>query len=267
MAATKADTPKIALHWLEKSRSQRILWLLEELGRDPKTFRAPPELKTVHALGTNPIVTASVYKNHPCTGKSLVITIGERTFAESAFISEYLCAHFAGPSSTLIPLKWKDRCEGEVYGETEAWMRYRWLMHYCEGSLMNLITMGFIPWSIKRAPIPFFLRSITSRIANQLGSTFVGPEIVKQLGFLETQLESAPDGGPYLCGAQLTVADITMSYPLQISQIPQDGHSPLNQKEHPRLWAYTELLKESAGSKRAIEKIIAIEGKYNPNLF
>ncbi|KAJ7655697.1 hypothetical protein DFH06DRAFT_1200748 [Mycena polygramma] len=259
MAATHVDTPKITLHWLEKSRSQRILWLLEELGvpyeikiykRDPKTFRAPPELKTVHALGKSP-----------------VITIGERTIAESAFISEYLCAHFAGPSSTLIPLKWKDGCEGQVDGETEAWMRYRWLMHYCEGSLMNLITMGFIPWSIKRAPIPFFLRPITSRIANQLGSTFVGPEFVKQLGFLETQLESAPDGGPYLCGAQLTAADIMMSYPLQISQIPQDGHRPLNQKAYPRLWAYTELLKESAGSKRAVEKIIAIEGEYNPNFF
>ncbi|KAJ6593360.1 hypothetical protein B0H19DRAFT_1280524 [Mycena capillaripes] len=256
MATT--DAPKITLHWLEKSRSQRILWLLEELGvpyeiktykRDPKTFRAGQDLKTVHPLGKSP-----------------VITIGERVMAESGFITEYLCEHFAEPSSTLVPRKWKDGREGQVDGETEGWIRYRYYLHYCEGSFMSLITMGFISWSIKRAPIPFFLRPITSRIAAQLGSSFVGPEFVTNLGFLEAQLESAPDRGPYLCGAHLTAADILMSFPLLIAQIPQEGHSPLNKKEYPRLWAYTELLKESPGSKRAIEKIIEIEGEYNPSL-
>ena len=135
-----ANSPNITLHWLEKSRSQRILWLLEELGvsyevktykRDPKTMRAPPELKTVHPLGKSP-----------------VITIGDRVMAESGFIAEYLCEHFAGPSSTLIPSKWKEGCEGQVNGETEAWMRYRYYMHYCEGSFMTLITVAFIPWGL-----------------------------------------------------------------------------------------------------------------------
>ncbi|KAJ7876079.1 thioredoxin-like protein [Mycena olivaceomarginata] len=237
MATT--DTPKITLHWLEKSRSQRILWLLEELGvsyeiktykRDPKMMRAPPELKTVHPLGKSP-----------------VITIGGRTIAESGLIAEYLCEHFAGPSSTLVPPKWKEGCKGQ-------------------GSMMTLITMGYIPWSIKRAPIPFFLRPITSRIANQLGSSFVGPEFVTHLGFLEAQLESAPDGGPYLCGAHLTAADILMSYPLFIAKIRQDGHSELNEKEYPKLWAYTEMLKGTESSKRAIAKIVEIEGEYSESI-
>ncbi|KAF7350998.1 hypothetical protein MSAN_01662000 [Mycena sanguinolenta] len=212
-------------------------------------MRAPPELKTVHPLGKSP-----------------VITIGDRVMAESGFIAEYLCEHFASPSSTLIPSKWKEGYEGQVDGETEAWMRYRYYMHYNEGSLMTLITAAFIPWGIKKAPVPFFLRPITSRIANQIGSSFVGPEFVKHLTFLESQLESAPEGGPYLCGAHLTVVDILMSWPLLIAQIQQDGHSPLNKKEYPRLWAYTELLKESPGNKRAVDKIVEIEGEYNPNL-
>lgn len=134
-----SDAPKITLHWLEKSRSQRILWLLEELGvpyeiktykRDPKTMLAPPELKTIHPLGKAP-----------------VITVGDRTIAESGLIIEYLCEHFGGPNSTLIPRKWKDGCEGQIGGETEEFMRYRYYMHYAEGSLMTLITLAFIPWS------------------------------------------------------------------------------------------------------------------------
>ncbi|KAJ7747747.1 thioredoxin-like protein [Mycena metata] len=252
--ATK-ETPKITLHWLEKSRSQRILWLLEELEvpyeiktyKREKTMLAPPELKKVHPLGKSP-----------------TITIGDRAMAESAFITEYLCEHFADPTSTLVPKKWKDGYEGQLEGETEEWMRYRYYMHYCEGSLMTLMTLAFIPWRIKRAPTPFFLRPITSRIAAQFDS-FSQPEFATHLGFLEEQLKTAPGGGPYLCGAHLTGADILMSYPLVNAQIPQDGHSPLNKKAYPKLWEYTELLKERPGSKRAIEKIIAIDGEYNPN--
>ncbi|KAJ7496800.1 glutathione S-transferase-like protein [Mycena latifolia] len=252
------ETPKITLHWLEKSRSQRILWLLEELGvpyeiktykRDAKTMRAPPELKTVHALGKSP-----------------VITVGERTIAESGLIVEYLCEHFARPDSGLIPVKWVPGREGQVGGETEAFMRYRYYMHYCEGSLMTVITLAFIPWSIKKAPMPFFLRPLMSRIAAQMHSTFIAPSFTTHLAFLEEQLASTPDGGPYLCGSHLTGADILMSFPLIVAQVPQDGHSPLNEKAYPKLWAYTELMKNSAGSKRAEQKIIEIEGEYNPNL-
>ncbi|KAJ7655365.1 putative glutathione S-transferase [Mycena rosella] len=251
MTELAANAPKITLHWLEKSRSQRIVWLLEELGvpyeiktykRDAKTMRAPPELKTIHALGKSP-----------------VITVGKRTIAESGLIVEYLCEHFAGPSSQLIPPKWQPGLEGQVGGETEAFMRYCYYMHYCEGSLMTVITLAFVPWSIKKAPTPFFLRPITSRIAAQMNASFVAPSFATHLSFLEAQLASAPEGGPYLCGAHLTGADILMSFPLIVAQSAQQGGLPAS-------WAYTEMLKGSAGSQRAEEKIIAIDGEYNPNL-
>ncbi|KAJ7655363.1 glutathione S-transferase [Mycena rosella] len=239
----------ITLHWLNKSRSQRILWLLEELGvpyeiksyhRDSKML-APPELKAVHALGKAP-----------------VITVKDRTVAESALIVEYLCDHF-GPQ--LIPPKWRDGCEGQVGGETEAFMRYRYYMHYCEGSLMSTMMLALIPTAIKSAPTPFFLRPITSRIAAQLHAAFVAPGFATHFSFLEGQLASAPDGGPYLCGANLTGADILMSFPLIVAQQPI-AEGALNKDAYPRLWAYTELLKESKGYKKAVERIVELEGEY-----
>jgi glutathione S-transferase len=131
--SSESETPKITLHWLERWRSQRILWLLEELNvpyeikrykRDPKTSLAAPELKEVHPLGKSPVVT-----------------IGDYAIAESALIVEYLSEHF-GPA--LIPAKWKPGCEGKVRGETEEYMRYRYYMHYCEGSLMSLMLVSLV---------------------------------------------------------------------------------------------------------------------------
>ncbi|KAJ7125229.1 glutathione S-transferase [Mycena epipterygia] len=240
--------PKITLHWLNKSRSQRILWLLEELNLsyDIKTYKrdanmlAPPELKAVHGLGKAP-----------------VITVGDRTVAESALIVEYLCDHF-GPQ--LIPPKWKDGCEGKVDGETEAYMRYRYYMHYAEGSLMSTMMMALIPMALKNAPTPFFLRPITSRIAAQMHAAFVAPGFATHFTFLEAELASAPDGGPYLCGPQLTGADILISYPLIVAQLPQAA--ALTKEAYPRLWAYTELLKQSKGYDRAVERIVELEGEY-----
>ncbi|KAJ6631484.1 glutathione S-transferase-like protein [Mycena sp. CBHHK59/15] len=245
------DTPAITLHWLEKSRSQRILWLLEEFHvpyevktykRNPKTMLAPPELKTIHPLGKSP-----------------VITVGDRTIAESALIVEYISEHFGGAS--LIPSKWKAGCEGTVGGETDEFMRYRYFMHYCEGSLSTLLTVGVIVNNIKTATVPFFIRPITSQIAAKINAAYLDPNFATHFAFLEEQLASAPGGGPYLCGAALTGADILMSFPLMAAQ----GRSPLSKDKYPKLWAYTEMLKESAGYKRAVAKIVEIDGEYSPN--
>ncbi|KAF7296075.1 Glutathione S-transferase [Mycena kentingensis (nom. inval.)] len=260
MADTPPAYPSIVLHWLEKSRAQRILWLLEELRvpytvktykRDPKTTLAPRRLQKVHPLGKSP-----------------VLTIGDRVLAESGFITEYLCAHFAHPESTLVPPQWKPGCEGQVDGETEAWFRYRYYLHYCEGSLMTLLQMSFIPWSIKRAPTPFFLRPITSRIASKL-SSFIGPSTTAHLSFLESQLASAPDGGPYLCGPHLTGADILISFPLLVAQTQLDGAgtSLITKDRYPRLYKYAALLRESEGCKRAIAKIVEVDGSYDGSFF
>ena len=124
---------------LDKSRSQRILWLLQELNvpYTLKTFKrqkdmlAPPELKEVHPLGKSPVITVS---SEATNGKTINI-------AESSNIIEYLIAHFG---QHLEPQRWQQGKDGEVGGETEGWLRYRYLMHYAEGSLMPLIVTALL---------------------------------------------------------------------------------------------------------------------------
>ena len=130
---------RLTSHRLEKSRSQRILWLLEELNinYDLKTFKrgsdmlAPKELKEVHPLGKSPVVGIE----NSNTDKPLIL-------AESGFIAEYLCDHFNGEH--LVPKRYKDGKEGQVGGETEEWLRFRYFMHYAEGSLMPLLVMQLV---------------------------------------------------------------------------------------------------------------------------
>lgn len=124
---------------LEQSRSQRILWLLEELNinYELKTFKrrsdrlAPEELKEVHPLGKSPVIGVQSAN----TDKPLML-------AESGLITEYLCDHFNG--ERLVPKRYKDGKEGQVGGETEEWLRFRYFMHYAEGSLMPLLVMQLL---------------------------------------------------------------------------------------------------------------------------
>lgn len=124
---------------LEKSRSQRILWLLEELSLpyELKTYKrvnmlAPPELKEIHPLGKSPII--KIESDAVPNDKPLVL-------AESGYMVEYLIDHF-GPQ--LAPNKWRNGMEGKVGGETEEWLRYRYYMHYAEGSLMSPLLMSLL---------------------------------------------------------------------------------------------------------------------------
>ncbi|KAJ6491731.1 glutathione S-transferase-like protein [Mycena vitilis] len=248
-----SDAPKITLHWLEKSRSQRILWLLEEVNvpyeiktykRDPKTHFAAPELKKIHPLGKSP-----------------VLTIGDHTIAESALIVEYLSEHF-GPH--LIPSKWKAGCEGKPGGETEEYMRHRYYMHYCEGSFMSLLLVSLVANNIKTAPVPFFIRPVTSQISGKISKGYLDPNFATHFEFLEQQLASAPNGGPYLCGDKLTGADMLMSFPVIIvtSGMGDRGPAGMNKETFPKLFAYAEELQKSDSYKRAVDKIVALEGEY-----
>jgi glutathione S-transferase len=123
---------------LNLSRAQRIVWLLEELGveYDLKTFKrnkdmlAPPELKDVHPLGKAPVV-----------GIKAPALQDELRLAESGAIVEYLTEHFG---TWLIPKKYAEGKEGQVGGETETWLRYRFFLHYAEGSLMVLLLVALI---------------------------------------------------------------------------------------------------------------------------
>lgn len=122
---------------LEKSRAQRILWLLEELKVDYelKTYKrqnmfAPSELKEVHPLGKSPLISVET----EATSKPLVL-------AESGLITEYLAENF-GP--WLVPKKYQEGKDGQAGGETEGWLRYRYYMHYAEGSLMPMLLIALL---------------------------------------------------------------------------------------------------------------------------
>lgn len=254
--AAAADQPKITLFWLNQSRSQRILWLLEELKlpyeltifhRDPKTMFAGDELKSAHPLGKSPVMHIT-----PPGAPSPVV------LAESAVIIEYLLDHFAAGSerSTLLPRRWKEGQEGKIGGETEEWMRFRYFMHYAEGSLMTLMLVHLVAENIKSAPVPFFIKPITSRISGTISSGFTAPNFVTHFTFLEDQIKTS--GGDYLCGKNLTGADIIMSFPL----IAGRGRTGLVKDKYPSLYAYTERLEKEPGYERAVKKIVDIEGKY-----
>jgi glutathione S-transferase len=145
----------IVVHHLNNSRSQRILWLLEELGvpyevkryeRDRKTMLAPPELRAVHPLGKSPVVTD-----------------GERTLAESGAIVEYLVERYGQPGEgALVPPP----------GTPER-LRYTYWMHYAEGSAMPPLLLKLIFDRIESAPMPFFVRPIARGIARKVKGDFV----------------------------------------------------------------------------------------------
>jgi len=181
----------ITVHHLNNSRSQRILWLLEELGlpyeikryeRDAKTSLAPPELLKVHPLGKSP-----------------VITDGGTTVAESGAIVEYLLDTY-GETSGLRPAK-----------GTPEYRRYVYWLHFAEGSAMPPLVMKLVFQKIKSAPMPFFARPIARGIADKVLAAFVDPNLRRQMAFMEADLA----GGPWFAGTQFSAADIQMSFPVE----------------------------------------------------
>ncbi|KAK5945109.1 bifunctional glutathione transferase/peroxidase [Knufia obscura] len=249
------SVPKITLHWLEVSRAHRILWLLEELKipYELKTWKresnklADPKLKEVHPLGKSPIVTVER------EGKEPLVLI------ESAAITEYLCDYYG---KWLIPSRYPSGQEEKIGAETEAWIRYRTYMHYAEGSLMPLNLITLIMSSIKSSPVPFFIRPITNGVADRVTSMFLKPNFETHFKFIESQLESSPEGGDYLCGKDITAADILMAFPLEAGK----SRSGMTQEQCPCLWKYVDLLHQREAYQRSVEKIREVEGSFKTNL-
>lgn len=184
--------PRIVLHHLENSRSLRVAWLLEELGlayevvryaRDPKSGRAPPELRAIHPLGKSP-----------------VLDIDGVRYAESGAILEHLVeAHGGGRFKPTDPA---------------LLARYRFWMHYAEGSLMTPLVVKLILGRIRKAPVPFFVKPITKRIADGVDDSYARPEIAAHTAFIEQALTEHP----WFAGPEFSAADIQMSYPLEASR-------------------------------------------------
>jgi glutathione S-transferase len=180
----------IVVHHLNNSRSQRVLWLLEELGveyevkryeRDPKTMLAPATLRAVHPLGKSP-----------------VITDGDLTLAESGAIVEYLVERYG--AGRLIPR-----------AGTRERLRYSYWLHYAEGSAMPPLLMKLVFTQIPRAPMPALVRPIVRWIADGVRTRFVEPQIKLHLDYLEAELKKSP----WFAGDDFTAADIQMSFPVE----------------------------------------------------
>ncbi|KAI2626718.1 putative glutathione S-transferase [Hypoxylon sp. NC1633] len=250
------EQPKVKLYWLEQSRAQNILWLLEELKipYELETFHrvnrfAPPELKKIHPLGKSPLISVT-----PAGSTEPIV------LAESGFITQYLSEHF-GAETTMMPKRWKDGQEGKVGGETQQWLRWQHCLHYVEGSLTPTLYLAMVIGTLRGPKMPFFIRPITSMVANQLFSGLIFPNAKTHLGFLEKQLETS--GGGFLCGPELTSADILLSFALITAKNQfvtfgtweEGGPEAL----FPKVFAYIDRLEAQPGYKKSVEKIQEID--------
>jgi len=189
----------ITVHHLNNSRSQRVLWLLEEMGlpyevkryeRDPHTMLAPPELRAVHPLGKSPVI------DH-----------GDVRVAETGAIIEYLLE--AHPSSDLRP----------AAGTAEA-RRVTYWLHYAEGSAMTPLLLKLVFGQLpKRAP--GLVKPIVNAIANKAQTGFIDPQIETHVAYWEAELGKVA----WFAGDRFTAADIMMSFPLEAarSRVPYAG--------------------------------------------
>ena len=213
----------IIVHHLNNSRSQRILWLLEELGvpyeikryqRDPKTMLAPPELRAVHPLGKSP-----------------VITDGELTLAESGAIIEYLADRYG--SGTLIP----------AHGTPER-LRCNYWLHYAEGSAMPPLLLKLVFRRVETAPAPFFVKPIAKGIAHKVMSSFVDPQLKLHLDYLEGELGKSE----WFAGNEFSAADIQLSFPLE-AFAARGGLDA----SYPRLMAFLQRIHARPAYQRALQ--------------
>jgi len=215
----------ITVHHLNNSRSQRVLWLLEELGqpyeiiryqRDPATMLAPASLKAVHPLGKSPVV----------------VTDEGLTLAESGAIIETLAERY-GPGK-LAP----------VPGTPEA-VRYRYWLHYAEGSVMPPLLLKLVFDRIEKSPVPFFAKPIVKGIAAKTKAAFIAPQLRTHLDFMEGELGKSL----WFAGEAFTAADIQMSFAVEAAQ----ARGGLD-ASRPRLMAYLQRIHARPAYQRALER-------------
>ena len=219
----------ITVHHLNNSRSQRVLWLLEELGlpyevkryeRDAKTMQAPPALREVHPLGKSPVVTD-----------------GGLTLAESGAIIEYLVERHGGGQLAPAP-------------GTPARLRYTYWLHYAEGSAMPPLLLKLVFDRIESGPMPFFVKPFARAIAGRARSSFIVPQITRHLDYLESELEKFR----WFAGDEFSAADIQMSFPLEVA-VKRAGLGP----SRPRLMDFLGRIHARPAYQRALER----GGKYD----
>ena len=214
----------IVVHHLNNSRSQRVLWLLEELGvpyevkryeRDAKTMLAPPSLLAVHPLGKSP-----------------VIVDGAVTVAESGAIIEYLVDKYG--DGRLIPP-----------AGTAQRLRYSYWLHYAEGSAMPPLLLKLVFDRIGSNPAPWPISAITRRISATVQNAFIAPNLKRHLDFMEAELNAHP----WFAGEQFSAADVQMSFPAEVAV----SRAGLN-ASRPKLMAFLDRVHARDAYKRALER-------------
>ena len=214
----------ITVHHLENSRSQRIVWLLEELGidyeikrygRDRQTGLAPRELLDVHPLGKAP-----------------VITDGDRTIAESGAIIEYLMYEY--DDGRLRPQ------EG-----TDERLVYNYWLHYAEGTFAPLMILSLVLSRIEQAPMPFFLRPVATGIAQKVRDAYLTTNVSRNLAFMDGTLKESR----WFAGDMFTAADVQMSFALEAAEVRSNLTG-----DYPHLAAFLETIRAMPSYKRALDK-------------
>jgi len=212
------------VHHLENSRSQRVLWLLEELGvdydivryrRDPETMLAPPELRAIHPLGKSPVVVD-----------------GGDVLAESGAVIEALVERH-DPTHLLVPPP----------GSAER-LRWRYWLHYAEGSAMPPLLLSLVFSRIRQAPMPFFARPVARGIVDKAMATFIGPQLKLHAGYLEGELANAD----WFAGTSFSAADIQMSFPIEALS------ARLGLAGYPRLQDWLQRIHARPAWQRALER-------------
>ena len=214
----------VVVHHLNNSRSQRVLWLLEELGipyevkryeRDAKTMLAPPALLAIHPLGKSP-----------------VITDGEIVLPESGAIIEYLVDTYG--NGRLKP----------PAGSAQR-LKYLYWMHYAEGSAMPPLLLRLVFNRVANNPAPWPISAIARRIATTVDKSFIEPNLTRHLNFMEAEISAQS----WFAGEEFTAADVQMSFPLEAAA----SRGGLN-ASRPKLMAFLERIHARDAYKRALER-------------
>ena len=214
----------IIVHHLENSRSQRVLWLLEELGlayevkryeRDKKTNLAPKSLLKIHPLGKSP-----------------VIEDGGAVYAETgAIIERIVDAHGGG---RLAPA-----------AGTDDHRRYKYWMHAAEGSYMPPLLIALLLDRMETAKMPFFAKPIARKLTQGVRDGYLGGTIKGLFAYLHSELGA----NEWLAGRDFSAADIIMSFPVEASLTRID-----EARKSKNINAYVDRLHARPAYKRALEK-------------
>jgi glutathione S-transferase len=212
----------IVVHHLNNSRSQRVLWLLEELGlpyevkryeRNAQTMLAPPELLAIHPLGKSP-----------------VITDGDKTIAETGAIVEYVIETYG--QGRLIP----------AAGTAER-LRYTYWLHYAEGSAMTPLLLKLV-FTALPARAPGLLKGLVKAVAAKAQSGFVDPQLKTHIDYWDAELAKAA----WFAGPDFTAADIMMSFPLEA------GAARAGAGSRPRVQAFLDRIHARPAYRQALER-------------